>query len=102
MWRSIMALPDGTEIRIFWPSHPLDHAVTISSAHRVSRDGHSVAQYTTLGDVIELVRGFHSDTVDDAFPHARVGNDGRPAARHRAPGATDRRPALDCRVGVRK
>ena len=102
MWRSIMALPDGTEIRIFWPSHPLDHAVTISSAYRVSRDGHSVAQYTTLGDVIELVRGFHSDTANDVFPHARVANASRPAARHRTPGAADPRPALDRRVGLRQ
>ena len=49
-----MALPDGTEIQIFWPAPADSDEITRATAYRVCRLGDTVAQGRTLADVVEF------------------------------------------------
>ena len=74
MWRPLMALPDGSEIQIFWPTPDEPDEITRATAYRVCRRGHTVAQSRTLAEVIALVRRCCSTGSQRAFPHALAGD----------------------------
>jgi hypothetical protein len=67
-----MALPDGTEIQIFWPAPADSDEITRATAYRVCRLGDTVAQGRTLAEVVQLVRRCGSSGTQEAFPNAHV------------------------------
>ena len=71
LWRPLMALPDGTEIQIFWPAPADSDEITRATAYRVCRLGDTVAEGRTLADVVHLVRRSCSSGTE-AFPNARI------------------------------
>ena len=71
LWRPLMALPDGTEIQIFWPAPADSDEITRATAYRVCRLGDTVAEGRTLADVVHLVRRCCSSGTE-AFPNARI------------------------------
>jgi len=73
MWRPLMAMPDGSEIQIFWPTPDEPDEFTRATAYRICQQDDVVAQRRTLAEVIDVVRRGCSPGSAGALPDALAG-----------------------------
>jgi len=66
MWLPVMTLPDGAEVHLSWPSRDADGNI-VDHTYRVSREGMTIAEFTSLNDVALFVRYRHGQATHDAF-----------------------------------
>ena len=69
MWLPMMTLPDGVEIHLSWPSRDAGGNI-VDHTYRVSREGITIAEFTSLNDVALFVRYRHDQATHDAFVNA--------------------------------
>ena len=62
----LMTLPDGAEIHLSWPSRDADGNI-VDHIYRVSREGKTIGEFTSLNDIALFVRYRHDQATHDAF-----------------------------------
>ena len=65
----LMTLPDGAEIHLSWPSRDADGNI-VDHIYRVSREGKTIGEFTSLNDIALFVRYRHDQATHDAFMNA--------------------------------
>ena len=62
----MMTLPDGAEIHLSWPRRDAGGNI-VDYAYRVSREGKTIGEFTSLNDIALFVRYRHDQATHDAF-----------------------------------